>query len=60
MGAQFVEEVFQVMGPVHQVLGFEKACPALEGVKGPKERGQDLVIVGISLQAQGVLLGLLE
>ncbi len=49
-----------MVGPVDQMVGIEEARPALEGVKGAKDRGEDLVIARVRLQAQAVFLSLFQ
>jgi hypothetical protein len=53
---QLVQKTFEIVRPIHQVLGFEKSSASLDGVKGPEDRSQRLVVVGFLFQAQRIFL----
>ncbi len=58
--AHFVEQVFEMVAPVHHVLRFEKTGAALEGVEGAEDGAERFAVVGLGFQPQQLVLGLAQ
>ena len=59
MRAKLVQKVFQIVGPTHEVLGIEEACPALDVRKARKIDASVSSLWG-PIQGSGCLAGHLQ